>query len=114
MRSLSIRIAFLVAALTAAAGCSGTINDLPTTPDPVITTDTFSGTLTVNGAQTHFVFLTATGVVGILFGCFIVGHIRDQLFAAEKRLMLYAWHLREFIPQSARRATDPTVGRTYR
>ena len=37
-----------------------------------------------------------------------------ELHAAEKRLMLYAWHLREFIPQSARRATDPTVGRTYR
>ena len=63
MRSLSIRIAFLLAALTAAAGCSGTINDLPTTPDPVITTETFTGTLTVNGAQTHFVFLTATGTV---------------------------------------------------
>jgi serine/threonine-protein kinase len=64
--------------------------------------------------EATLVFLTATGAVGILTGCFIVGHIRDNLYAAEKRLMLYAWHLREFIPQSARRATDPTVGRTYR
>jgi hypothetical protein len=63
MRSLTMRFAFLLPLLAAVAGCSGTINDLPTTPDPVITTETFSGTLTVNGAQTHFVFLTATGTV---------------------------------------------------
>ena len=62
MRSFLVRFAFLLP-LAAIAGCSGTINDLPTTPDPVITTETFTGTLTVNGAQTHFVFLGATGTV---------------------------------------------------
>ena len=63
MRSFTIRVAFLLPLLAAVAGCSGTINDLPTTPDPVITTETFSGTLNINGAQTHFVFLGATGTV---------------------------------------------------
>jgi hypothetical protein len=46
-----------------AFGCGGTINDLPTTPDPVIVTDTFTGTLTINGAATQNVFTSATGTV---------------------------------------------------
>ena len=61
MRSFIIRFAFVLPVLAAVAGCSGQIDQLPTTPDPVITTETFSGTLTVNGAQTHFVFTAATG-----------------------------------------------------
>ena len=32
-------------------------------PDPVIVTDTFSGTLNINGAATHNVFTSATGTV---------------------------------------------------
>lgn len=46
-----------------AVGCSGEIDNLPTTPDPVIVTETFTGTLTVNGAMTHNVFTAATGTV---------------------------------------------------
>ncbi len=45
------------------AACSGLIDELPTTPDPVITTETFTGTLTVNGGQTHQFFTSATGAV---------------------------------------------------
>ena len=41
----------------------GDIANIPTTPDPVFVTETFSGTLTVNGAQTHNVFTSATGMV---------------------------------------------------
>ena len=63
MRSFTLRFALLLPLLAAVAGCSGQIDQIPTTPDPVITTETFTGTLTVNGAQTHFVFLTATGTV---------------------------------------------------
>ena len=63
MRSFMFRFAFVLPVLAALAGCSGQIDQLPTTPDPVITTETFSGTLTVNGAQTHFVFTSATGPV---------------------------------------------------
>ena len=62
MRAIILRALALLVAV-AAAGCSGEINNLPTTPDPVIVTDTFIGTLTVNGAQTHNVFTGATGVV---------------------------------------------------
>jgi hypothetical protein len=63
MRSFLIRFVLVLPALAAIAGCSGTIDDLPTTPDPVIITETFSGNLNVNGAATHFVFLGATGTV---------------------------------------------------
>ena len=62
MRAIILRALALLIAV-AAAGCSGDINKLPTTPDPVIVTDTFTGTLTVNGAQTHNVFTGATGAV---------------------------------------------------
>ena len=46
-----------------AAGCSGEINNLPTTPDPVTVTETFTGTININGAATHNVFTSATGTV---------------------------------------------------
>ena len=53
----------LVSMAAFVAGCSGDIENIPTTPDPVIVTETFTGDLTVNGAQTHSVFTAATGVV---------------------------------------------------
>jgi hypothetical protein len=56
------RLLIALLAISASA-CSGLIDELPTTPDPVITTDTFTGTLTVNGSQTHPVFTSATGNV---------------------------------------------------
>ena len=49
--------------LLGAVGCSGLIDELPTTPDPVIVTESFNGTLTVNGGVTHPVFTSATGTV---------------------------------------------------
>ncbi len=55
--------------------------------------------------------LVVTGVIGIFAGSFAVGRMRDQLYAAERRTYLYAWHLREFVPETARAATDPTVTR---
>ncbi|HZL96007.1 MAG TPA: hypothetical protein VFB99_20285 [Vicinamibacterales bacterium] len=62
MRAVILRALVLSVALVA-AGCEGDINDIPTTPDPVFVTETFTGTLTVNGAQTHNVFTSATGMV---------------------------------------------------
>lgn len=53
----------MVALAIGASACSGLIDELPTTPDPVFTTDTFNGTVTVNGSQTHPVFTAATGAV---------------------------------------------------
>jgi hypothetical protein len=55
--ALVLPLAMLVTA------CEGDLADIPTTPDPVTVTETFSGTLTVNGAATHVFFTTATGAV---------------------------------------------------
>jgi hypothetical protein len=52
--------------------------------------------------------MTAAGAMAVALGCFGVGHIRDRLVEAERRVFIYAWHLREFVPHAARRATDPT------
>ena len=57
-----LRLLIASLAMTVSA-CSGLIDELPTTPDPVITTETFNGTLTVNGGQTHQFFTGATGMV---------------------------------------------------
>ena len=62
MRLLILRALIASLSVTVAA-CSGLIDELPTTPDPVISTETFSGTLTVNGGQTHQFFTAATGAV---------------------------------------------------
>ena len=62
MRSFMLRLLVLSMAAVA-VGCSGEIDNIPTTPDPVIVTETFTGTLTVNGAVTHNVFTGATGTV---------------------------------------------------
>jgi hypothetical protein len=62
MRLLILRALIASLAVTVAA-CSGLIDELPTTPDPVISTETFTGTLTVNGGQTHQFFTSATGAV---------------------------------------------------
>ena len=47
----------------AVSGCDSVLDQIPTTPDPVITTDTFTGTLNVNGGQTHQFFTVAPGSV---------------------------------------------------
>jgi hypothetical protein len=62
MRLLILR-ALITSLAVAVAACSGLIDQLPTTPDPVIITETFTGTLTVNGGQTHQFFTSATGAV---------------------------------------------------
>ena len=62
MRLLILRLLIVSLGATVSA-CSGLIDELPTTPDPVITTETFNGTLTVNGGATHPVFTSATGQV---------------------------------------------------
>jgi hypothetical protein len=53
----------MVSLAVSVSACSGLIDDLPMTPDPVPTTTTFNGTLTRNGSQTHNVFPNTTGEV---------------------------------------------------
>jgi len=62
MRAFILR-GLVLSIAAAAAGCEGEIANIPTTPDPVTVTETFTGRLTVNGAQTHNVFTGATGLV---------------------------------------------------
>ena len=62
MRTFIVRALVLpVAVMT--FGCSGEIANFPTTPDPVFVTDTFTGTLNINGGATHNIFTSATGTV---------------------------------------------------
>ena len=62
MRSFMLRVLVLPLAL-AAGGCSSVLDSLPTTPDPVIVTDVFTGTVNINGAASHPFFTSATGSV---------------------------------------------------
>jgi len=48
----------------AAAGCSSdSTTDTPTEPTPVLVTESFSGSLTVNGGQTHAFAVSRAGTV---------------------------------------------------
>jgi hypothetical protein len=62
MRAFILR-ALVLSIAAVGAGCSGDINNIPTTPDPVTVTETFSGSININGAATHNVFTSATGAV---------------------------------------------------
>ena len=43
------------------AGCDNELENLPTNPDPVRTTEEFTGTININGAATHTFIVVATG-----------------------------------------------------
>jgi hypothetical protein len=62
MRSFMYGLLVLPLAFTAGA-CSSVLDSLPTTPDPVIVTDVFTGTVNINGAASHPFFTSATGTV---------------------------------------------------
>ena len=52
----------VLAAVVMAAGCDNDVGNTPTEPPPTVI-DTFTGTITVNGAMTHTFDLAAAGVV---------------------------------------------------
>ena len=56
-------VAFLLPVVMFAAACEGDIANIPTTPDPVTVTETFTGTVNINGAATHSFNTLATGTV---------------------------------------------------
>ena len=66
MRGSRIRALLLTAAVLSAAGCDNTADDTgattPTAPAPTVT-ETFSGTLTKNGAAVHTFVVSASGTV---------------------------------------------------
>ena len=55
-------------------------------------------------------FIALASVAAMGFAAVVVSRVRDALREAERKLYLYTWHLREFVPEAARVATDP-VGR---
>ncbi len=60
----AFKLVVLVLPLVMFAGaCSGEIDNIPTTPDPVTVTETFSGTVNINGAASHTFYTSATGSV---------------------------------------------------
>src|SRR5687767_3034461 len=63
MQMQILRLLIIATLAMTASACKGLIDEFPTTPDPVFTTETFTGTLTVNGSATHPVFTGATGAV---------------------------------------------------
>jgi hypothetical protein len=64
MRSISRGgLALLVVATMGLAACDNTVNDLPVTPTPNPTTETFTGTIAQNGAATHPFVVAAGGTV---------------------------------------------------
>ena len=56
-------VAFVLPLAMFTAACEGDIANIPTTPDPVTVTETFTGSVTINGAATHTFFTSATGTV---------------------------------------------------
>ena len=56
-------VAFVLPVAMFAVACEGDIANFPTTPDPVTVTETFTGTLNINGAATHAFVTFATGAV---------------------------------------------------
>ena len=60
MRRISHAAVALMAALWL-AGCDNDLEDLPTNPDPVTTTEEFTGTINVNGAATHTFIVIQSG-----------------------------------------------------
>ena len=57
------------------------------------------------------VMLTTIGLGATVLGSLTVTRMRDALDDAERQIYLYAWHLREFLPEAARASTDPTGAR---
>ena len=62
MRSFKF-VAFVLPVAMFAVACEGDIASIPTTPDPVTVTETFTGTVNINGAATHSFVTLATGSV---------------------------------------------------
>ncbi len=60
--------------------------------------------------STTLALLVIAQIFAVTVGIFVVSIMRDNIDAAERSTYTYAWHLREWIPDSHKRRTDP-VGR---
>ncbi len=49
-------------------------------------------------------------VIALILAAFAIGIVRDYIDGTERKTYTYAWHLREFVPDSHKHRTDP-IGR---
>ena len=50
--------------------------------------------------------LVLSSVFMIIIPAMVVGRLRDEAIAANRRVLLHMWHLRQFIPDQARKASE--------
>ena len=62
MRALKF-VVLALPLLLATAACDNALDSIPLTPDPVTVTETFTGSVNINGGSTHTFFTSATGTV---------------------------------------------------
>ena len=70
-----------------------------------------SQALDVTNGPATLLFLCVITLATIITSVIVVSRVKNALRDAERRMYIYAWHLREFIPRAARAQTDPTVTR---
>ncbi len=56
-------------------------------------------------------FVGSVSVATVVTTALALARVRDALADTERRLYVYAWHLREVVPEGVRAKTDPTVAR---
>jgi hypothetical protein len=59
------------------------------------------------------VVLGVAQAAAVLFGALTIGVLRDYVDESERRTYIYAWHLREFVPDEHKRETDPVERRGW-
>jgi eukaryotic-like serine/threonine-protein kinase len=66
----------------------------------------------LQGSPVPMAALMLAAVVGaVITGALAVTRVRDALARTEQQIILYAWHLRELVPEAVRGPTDPTPAR---
>jgi serine/threonine-protein kinase len=58
-------------------------------------------------ATPTIVLVAIASMASVFLGSIIIGNIRDRLADAETRIFMYAWHLRELVPNEVRAKADP-------
>ncbi len=57
------------------------------------------------------ILMVSAAAGAVVTGALAVTSVRDALARTEQQIFLYAWHLRELVPETARPTTDPTPAR---
>ncbi len=63
----------------------------------------------LRGRGQTLLFVGVISAAGVLTTALALARVRDALADAERRIYVYAWHLREVVPETVRPSTDPTI-----